>query len=121
MATVKKTKQAEETVQAIVIANSPVEGLKSQEDKEISSKELLETLLSNAPKDGLTTSQMRERIFLLNKLRQSDTLSLIKEEWLYVLNLLQTSKFPQIITGVLKLEESIATALQPEKKEVKES
>lgn len=116
----KVTKKATESKekQDLILVNKPIEGFKDQKGEEVSTKDFIIQTLSSPGEKGLTTTEMRSRVFVINKLQSSEAISLTKEELTFVLQVIQSIKFPQIVMSILALEEEIASLIQP-KEEVK--
>jgi hypothetical protein len=111
---VNRSTKKDSPQEELVIANTPVEGFKDQEGNEVSAKDFIIQILNSPGEKGLTTPEMRSRVFVINKLKESEKLSLSKDEFSFVLGVLQSVKFPQILMGVLKLEEEIASKINPQ-------
>lgn len=110
----KVTKKPQEKEKSeLVITNKTLEGFKNQKNEDVTTKEFLVQILTSPGEKGLSTTEMRSRVFVINKLQSNEPISLSKDEWMFTLNVLQGMKFPQIIMSVLELEETIANLVSP--------
>jgi hypothetical protein len=92
------------------IENKKMEGFADQSGNPIHVKEFLKSIMID-PGNGLTTNDMRSRAYLHNKLSNSETIELSKEEINYALQVLASKKFPGIVMSILELEDELKSKL----------